>query len=173
MARSRDEARGELTTRAYQQGIEVTPGQLEQAGLSEAEEAARQAEEAAPYTGATFWRVRIVNATINDPGAPDHVVRAPDRANAWETFRREFGVISVDEAVNKREITPATEADFILAQAKCLRVDLREQRQKPLLAGTNKPDKKHPDYGLLTWEPPGGRQGKYRVSDTGELTAVE
>lgn len=163
MARNRDEARSELTQRAAAQGIDIAPGQLEAAGLMEADELEAEREEAPPFTGPVFWRVKIVNQTVNDPGAHNHVVRAADRANAWETFRREMGVTSVDETVNKREIAPATEAEYVLAQAKRLRVDLREHRADK---GSKKPSP-------LTWQAPGGVAGKYLVSNTGELTVAE
>lgn len=135
------------------------------AGLTELTEgggAAVATEEApAPPTG--FWRVRVHLFTHVEPGAHDHVVRAPDRANAEATFNQEMGVLSIDRAVNKVIVEPATELEFIAAQAKRLRVDLREHRENP----------RGKKAELLTWAPPGGARGKYKVSETGELTAAE
>lgn len=168
MARNRDESRSGLTELAQKQGLEVTPGQLEAAGLLDQPEEATEADQAPEFTGPVFWRVRIVNTTVNDAGAHNHVVRAPDKANAWEVFRREMGVISVDETVNRREITPATELEYMHAHAKRFRVDLREHRQLP--EGSRK-DRK--GFFPLTWQPPGGAQGKYLINEKGETKPAE
>lgn len=126
--------------------------------------AAAGAATAEPPTG--FWRIRAFLPAFPEPGAPDHVVRAEDRANAELSFCRELGITTIDKSVNQFTVEPASEADYIVAQAKRLHVDLREHCKKDV-------DKKHPEYGKLTWQPPGGRQGEYKVSDKGELSAAE
>lgn len=169
MAR-REDSRAGLTELAQKQGIDVAPGQLEAAGLLDASE--EQKSEAPPDLPAgqgKYFRVVHVCTTIpadHDAGRPDHVVRALDRANALEKFSAEMGIIGHDGTAVKREVQEVTEADYIKAQAKRFRVDLRDHRKKDV-------DKKHAEHGLLTWEPPGGKQGTYKVTDKGELMPVE
>lgn len=168
----RTDMRAGMTELAQQQGVEVLPGQLEAAGIWEDEAEATNEAPAGLQSGeGKYWRVRISAPAIKDEAhAPDHVVRALDKANAWEAFKREYGVIETDRNVNRVDISSATEADFIRAQAKRLRVDLREHRitQKD----GRKMTPRHPDYGTLTWDPPGGKIGKYKVTDKGELIEV-
>lgn len=163
MARNREE----LTQKAVQQGIEVTPGQLESVGLLDAPEGAEAAgPEAPPELKAgegKYWRIVQVCHAIpadHDQGRPDHVIRAADRANAIARFNHEMGITGFDGQHVRQEVTQATEADYIKAQAKRLRVDLREHRAQPK---SKKPSS-------LTWQPPGGITGKYLVDSKGELT---
>jgi hypothetical protein len=175
MARERD--RAGLTELAQQRGAEVLPGQLEAAGLLDSEADKPAEPEAPPELKAgegKYWRVIQVCHTIpadHDLGRPDHVVRAADRANALARFNFEMGILGFDGQSVRQEVAPATEADFIRAQAKRLRVDLREHRKTKDADGKDL-SKKHADYGLLTWQPPGGAVGKYKVSDKGELSPV-
>ena len=168
MAKNREE----LTRKAVEEGLDVAPGQLAAAGLVELPEGAEgdpEAEkDAAPLAAGEgqHYRLRLVNHVTNDQGAPDHVVRAKDKANARDTFMREMGILELGLAHNKLEVSEASEQQYIAAQAKRLRVDLREHRAHPK-------DKKHPEHGMLTWQPPGGVAGKYKVSEKGELSAVE
>lgn len=119
-----------------------------------------------------FWRLQVYLPTSREPGAPDHVVRATDRANAEMAFRQELGIRSIDLTVNQMDVTPATESDFIRAQAKRLGADLREHRRIP-------PDAKKDHLGIvkgfypLTWEVPGGAKGQYEVNEVGELREVK
>jgi hypothetical protein len=167
MAKPMD-TRASVTEMAQKQGVSVTPGQLEAAGQTPAPTTTVKVP-TAPVLKAgegKYFRVSITNTVVGaEPGAPNLVVRAADTANAWQTFRSQMGIISCDETVNKVQMIPAEETEFILTQAKRLRVDLREQRK------TDVP-KTDPNYGLLQWVPPGGLTGKYKVSDSGELTEM-
>ena len=167
MAKAREDLRAGLTELAQQKGIDVAPGQLEHAGLVDA---ANEAEKEAPPElkagDGKYFRVVHVCATIpadHDQGRPDHVVRAADRANALERFSFEMGIIGHDGQSVKREVQEVSELEFIQAQAKRFRIDLREQREDP------KSKKPSP----LTWQPPGGLVGKYTVDGKGELKAAE
>lgn len=170
MAKARDEDRAALTARAQAQGIEVAPGQLAASGLDDSEgQPVPEAPPLLPAGEGGYFRVVHVVPSIpadQDSGRPDHVVRARDRANALERFNAEMGILGHDGQSVKREVTTASEADYLRAQAKRLGVDLREHRQHAT-------DRKHPEHGVLTWQPPGGLTGKYKVTDKGELLPVE
>lgn len=165
-------SRDDLTRQAVEQGVEVTPGQMAAAGLvelpPEGDEDEAEKEDAGPLPAGQgkHYRCKLINSVVTDAGAPDHVVRAVDKANAEKVFMREMGIRELGLAHNKLEITPVSELDYIAAQAKRLRVDLREHRVEPK-------NKKHPEHGHLTWQPPGGAAGKYKVNEKGELSSVE
>jgi hypothetical protein len=76
-----------------------------------------------------FWRVRVWLPANPEPGAPDHVVAARDEIEAEARCFLELGIRSVDKSVNNVEITPVAEIEFVRAQARRLRVDLRSQRR--------------------------------------------
>jgi len=181
MARSREESRSELTQQAVQQGIEVTPGQLETIGMAQQGGWHPPQQSAAPVAG-RYFRLRLVNSAVQDPGAPDHVVCAADVANARDTFRAELGITTIDEMVNKVEITEATEDDYKKAQLKRLGeggfikdqarrqgIDLREKRKVTRADGSALPED-DPDYGKLLWAPEGHQLTQdYWLWDSGEV----
>jgi len=181
MARSREESRSELTQQAVQQGVEVTPGQLETIGMAQQSGWHPPKQSAAPVAG-RYFRLRLVNSAVQDPGAPDHVVCAADVANARDTFRAELGIITIDEMVNKVEVSEATELDYqkaqlrrlgeagyIKHQAKRQGIDLLDKRKVKQLDGSTLPPD-HPDYGKLLWVPEGHQlMQDYWVWDNGEV----
>ena len=119
-----------------------------------------------------FWRCRIYLTTHTEPGAPDHVVRAVDRANAEAAFFQEMGILSVDRTVNHFTIEPATELEYLQAQARRLRLDLREHRAVP--AGARKNVKGVVEgYYPLSWQPPGGAEAQYLINEKGEVKPAE
>jgi hypothetical protein len=102
-----------------------------------------------------FWRIRIWVPASPEPGAPDHVVAARDEIEAEAHCYQELGIRSVDKSTNQVEITPASEAAYITAQARRLKVDLRSS---------------HDQGGKLTWAPEGHKLSKdYWVSEFGEV----
>jgi hypothetical protein len=114
---------------------------------------AQDKKPALPSTG--FYRICIYLPGKREPGAPDHVVAARDEIEAEAICYRELGILSVDKSVNTVDITVASEADYLKAQAKRLRVDVRAE------TGAE---------GKLVWAPPGYRPQKtYYVRATGEL----
>jgi coenzyme F420-reducing hydrogenase alpha subunit len=55
-----------------------------------------------------YWTIRLLDA-------PTHTVKAKDRANAWEVYKEELGVIG---SQNQPEITPGDIEDYRRSQAK-------------------------------------------------------
>ena len=118
-----------------------------------------------------FYRVQVVQPGGSPQGIfPDTVVKAKDEAEAEARGFKELGIISINKAENQVSITPASEADYLKAQARRLGVDLRSQRQLKQSDGSALPAEA-PDYGKLTWAPEGHKLAKtYWVSDQGELS---
>lgn len=100
-----------MTQRALSGGVAVEPGQMTDIppGMDFAAPL--------PTDIGTYWRVTMTHG-------PNHVVRAPDRANADVTFFQEMGIRFSEFP---RQITSATEEEWIAAQAVRFRVDLRER----------------------------------------------
>jgi len=183
MARSREESRSELTQQAVQQGVEVTPGQLETIGMAQ-QGGWHSPQQPASVVGGRYFRLRLINSAVQDPGAPDHVVCAADVANARDTFRAELGITTIDEMVNKVEISEATEDDYQKAQlkrlgeagyikqrAKLQGIDLQERRKVKQADGSPLPSD-DPEYGKLLWAPEGHQPTQeYWVWDNGEVRA--
>jgi len=167
MARSREESRSELTQQAVQQGVEVTPGQLETIGLAQQGGWHPQEQPGAPVAG-RYFRLRLVNSAVQDPGAPDHVVCAVDVANARDTFRAELGITTIDEMVNKVEISEATEDDYKKAQLKRLGEGgfIKDQARRQGIDLRQFTDQQ----GKLTWVPEGHQLTQdYWLWDSGEV----
>jgi hypothetical protein len=103
-----------------------------------------------------FWRIRVFLPENVEPGHPNHVVAARDEVEAEALFCRELGIRSIDKSCNTVEVSVASEADYLAAQGKRLKVDFRSQVDAE---------------GRLTWAPAGYRPAKvYYVRDTGELS---
>lgn len=100
MAKSRDEERARLTAQA-EGGTAVADVPQSAAGLRES----------------GYWRVSL-------PHGPEMVVKAIDRANALSTYFRQMGIIATEHSP---EILPASRQEYITAQARRFRIDLREQ----------------------------------------------
>jgi len=182
MPRSREESRSDLTQQAMQQGVEVTPGQLETIGMAQQGAGGSASPAASALTAGRYFRLRLINSAVQDPGAPNHVVCAADVANARDTFRAELGITTIDEMVNRVEITEATEADYRQAQLKRLGeagfikdqarrqgIDLLNKR-KVTGADGSALSPEHPDFGKLLWVPEGHQlMQDYWVWDSGEV----
>ena len=141
-----------------------------------------------PFTATGFWRVRVSLPNNPEPGAPDHVVAARDEIEAEARAYQQLGIRSVDKSVNQVEIMPVSELEFLTAQAKTAIEDTRiydgkrlvsgscqmgvDLRQKRLLLTVDGMPlaREAPEYGKLTWAPPGYKLSRdYWVDEFGTL----